>query len=73
MNGSAEIQVTTAGLKSSKEGDLLIVSKSELIDPATKSDDIKGVMTKKDWMKTNINQGQCLFGFVTERSKRGPL
>jgi hypothetical protein len=73
LNESAEIQVTTAALKSSKEGDLLIVSKIELIDPSTKSDDIKGVMTKKDWLKTNINQGQCLFGFVTERSKRGPL
>jgi hypothetical protein len=44
-----------------------------LIDPATKSDDIKGVMTKKDWLKANINQGQCLFAFVTERSKRGQL
>jgi hypothetical protein len=50
--------VTSSGLKTSKEGDLLIVSKSELIDPLTKSDDIKKVMTeKKDWLKTNINKG----------------
>ncbi len=73
LNASADIQVTAAGLKTSKEGDLLIVSKSELIDPLTKSDDIKSVMGQKEWLKDNINQGQCLFGFVTERSKRGPM
>ena len=49
--------MTSSGLKTSKEGDLLIVSKSELIDPLTKSDDIKKVMTEKDWLKTNINKG----------------
>jgi hypothetical protein len=61
-------------MKSTKEGDLLIISKSELITSPHKTnpDDIKGVMTL-EWLKANINQVQCTFGFVTERSKRGPL
>jgi hypothetical protein len=62
-----EITISTSGLKAIKEGDLLILSKVDLLDG---SDDIKPKMTA-DWLKENVNIGKSIMVFVTERGKKG--
>lgn len=55
-------------MRSTKESDLLIISK---VDLNKGEEDIKHKITH-EWLKTNLNQGQALLAFVTDRNKRGP-
>jgi hypothetical protein len=63
------ITISSSALKAIKEGDLLILSKVDLIEGKT---DIKPMLTP-DWLKINVNQGNSIMVFVTERSKKGSL
>ena len=64
---NSNIHISSSGLKSIKEGDLLILSKKDLIEGY---DDIKPKMTS-EWLKLNVNMGKSIMVFVTERGKKG--
>lgn len=62
---------TGKGLKTTKESDILILTKQELVnDKEVPHEDIKRVFSR-EWMRTHINKGNNLLAIVHEKAKKG--